>query len=62
MSETPDYTGDYSAAKEQERQFLAYYHSRGFKWVKAWLEVDNRLSNQRFWYLRSNIHFVTPKL
>lgn len=55
-----DYLADYGSAQELVRALLKYYHSRGYKQVKVWLEVDHLESGRKLYNVRSNITFVTP--
>ena len=55
----PDYCGDKEAAMELKERFEAYYHKRGYKWVKAWLEIEKR-DKSVLYCLRSNIQFTVP--
>lgn len=52
-----DYYGDYSNSKELVAKLLEYYHKRGYKHIKVWLEPDLTSSGDKFWAVRSNITF-----
>ena len=53
----PDYTGNREAAKVLVDRLLHYYHSRGYTWVKVWLEPEVQFSGRKFYNIRSNIAF-----
>lgn len=57
---SPDYTEDRLAAKILVDRLMEYYHSRGFRNVKVWLEPEVQPSGRKFFYVRSNISFKVP--
>lgn len=53
----PDYIEDPLATKILVNKLLAYYHSRGYHYIKVWSEPEIQASGRRFYYIRSNIVF-----
>lgn len=55
-----DYIEDKEASQELVNRLLSYYHTKGFHWVKVWLEPEIQESGRKFYYVRSNISFKVP--
>ena len=53
----PDYVGDYHLAKMQANAIMSYWHSRGYKSVKVWLETQLTASGTKLYFIRSNMVF-----
>lgn len=58
---TPDYLTDYTASMDLVKDLTRYYHSRGFKKVKVWLETDQFENGRKRYAVRSNIVFTVPQ-
>jgi len=58
---TPDYTCDKSAAKELAKRVEEYYHKKGYKSVKVWLEL-NKERGYPIWEIRTNLLFSLDKI
>jgi hypothetical protein len=56
-----DYTGNRKHAQMLVDKLLEYYHGRGYKGVKVWLEPEARANGKRFWCVRSNITMTVPQ-
>lgn len=59
--EIPDYTCDYEAAKELAKKVQDFYHSRGYKKVRCWIEPIATIP-QKVFGVRSNIVFDVSKI
>ncbi len=57
-----DYTGDQQAAKELAKKVQEYYHTRGNKAVRCWVEPELLPSGRKLWGVRSNIIFDASTL
>ncbi len=57
-----DITANYDDAAEVADRLRDYYHKRGCKWVKVWLEPEITLSGRKFYGIRSNIVFTVPRI
>lgn len=55
-----DYLGNYNAAMDLVKQITQFYHSKGYKQVKVWLEPRVQESGRKDYDIRSNIHFIVP--
>jgi hypothetical protein len=56
----PDYLTDYNASMGLVKELTRYYHSRGYKKVKVWLETDQFENGRKRYAVRSNIVFTVP--
>ncbi len=56
-----DNLGNREAATELVTRLQAYYHEKGQRWVKVWLEPSTLASGSRMYSVRSNIIFKVPR-
>ncbi len=52
-----DYLGDLRASKRMARDIEKYWHDKGYKSVKVWVES----SLDKMHFIRSNITWVVPR-
>jgi hypothetical protein len=58
----PDYLGNRSLAEKMAQALMDYYHQRGYKKIRVWLEPRVKESGKREYDLRSNIAFTVPQM
>jgi hypothetical protein len=57
-----DYTENWNAAKSLADRLERYYHERGIKWVRVWIEEYRKESGGKRFDIRSNIVFRVPDI
>ena len=57
---TPDYCKSKTHSMSLVRRIEEYWHKRGYKQVKAWVETMSQLNGEKNYVIRSNISFTVP--
>ena len=61
-SSIPDYYRDGFSSQMLAKKIESYWHRRGYKQVKAWVEVTmNVEGTEKYYSVRSNISFKVPR-
>lgn len=61
-SSTPDYYRDAFASNMLAKRIEAFWHRKGYKGVKAWVETSTNVGGtEKYYSVRSNITFKVPR-
>lgn len=52
-----DYCSDYFASRDLANKIMRYWHNKGYKSVKVWVEKVDLASGKNRWDIRGNIVF-----
>lgn len=57
----PDHLKNKSSSMGLAKRIEDYWHKKGFRSVKAWVETISQLNGEKYFVVRSNLTFRVPE-